>query len=437
MALQVSIIGAGLAGSEAAWQLAERGVSVTIYEQKPERFSEAHKEPVCAELVCSNSFRGDDIANAVGLLKREMAVLGSLIIREGRAHAVPAGGALAVDRVAFSAAVTAALETHPRIRFVRGEIKELPAERPLIIATGPLTSDALAERVQQLVGAQSLAFYDAIAPIVEGESINRDVVFAQSRYGKGGGDDYLNCPMTEEQYHRFVGELLAGRKVELKSFENLRPFEGCMPIEDMAERGPLTLAFGPMKPVGLVDPRTDRRPFAVVQLRREDQHGQLWNLVGFQTKLAYPEQKRVFSLIPGLENAEFVRLGSVHRNTFINSPLVLTPAQELRAHPGVFFAGQITGVEGYVESAASGLLAAIAVEASLRGEAYVPPPPTTAFGGLVRHLTESKPEHFQPMNVNFGIMEPLGKKVPRDRKKLALAERALADLDAWRFRRAA
>lgn len=437
MSLHASIIGAGLAGSEAAWQLAERGVEVTIYEQKPVRYSEAHHAPGCAELVCSNSFRGDDVSQAVGLLKREMAALGSLIIRSGRENAVPAGGALAVDRHAFSAAVTAALEAHPRVRFVRGEVTDLPAERPLLIATGPLTSDALAARVQALVGAASLAFYDAIAPIVEGDSIDRDVVFAASRYGKGGGDDYLNCPFTEEEYYAFVAELLAGRKVEFKSFENLRPFEGCMPIEDMAERGPLTLAFGPMKPVGLTDPRTGKRPFAVVQLRREDKHGQLWNLVGFQTKLAYPEQKRIFSTIPGLARAEFVRLGSVHRNTFINSPLLLSPAQELRAHPGVYFAGQVTGVEGYVESAASGLLAALAIEASLRCEAYAPPPPTTALGGLVRHLTESAPEHFQPMNVNFGLMDPLGKRVPRDRKKIALAERALADLDAWRFRRAA
>jgi methylenetetrahydrofolate--tRNA-(uracil-5-)-methyltransferase len=437
MTKEAGIIGAGLAGSEAAWQLAQQGIKVTIFEQKPERYSEAHKAPTCAELVCSNSFRGDEVSQAVGLLKREMETLGSLIIREGRTHAVPAGGALAVDRVAFSEAVTAALKSHPNIQFVYGERSALPDVRPLIVATGPLTSDALANEIQTLVGATSLAFYDAIAPIIDGESIDRDKVFAASRYGKGGGDDYLNCPMDEAQYYAFVQELLAGQKVPFKDFENIRPFEGCMPIEDMAERGPLTLAFGPMKPVGLTDPRTGKRPFAVVQLRREDKHGQLWNLVGFQTKLSYPEQKRVFRMIPGLENAEFVRLGSVHRNTFINSPMLLSKAQELTSSPGLYFAGQITGVEGYVESAASGLLAALAVGAALRGEEYIPPPPTTAFGGLLRHLTESDPAYFQPMNVNYGIMDPLGRRVPKDKKKTALAERALQDLSSWLQRRAA
>jgi methylenetetrahydrofolate--tRNA-(uracil-5-)-methyltransferase len=435
--MEVAIIGAGLAGSEAAWQLAERGVQVRVFEQKPEKRSPAHHAGGCAELVCSNSFRGDEVSQAVGLLKREMAVLGSFIIACARAHAVPAGGALAVDRNAFSDEVTRRLQAHPNIRFVSGEVTELPAARPLIIATGPLTSDALAARIQELVGGGSLAFYDAIAPIVDGESLDRDRLFAASRYGKGGGDDYLNCPFDEAQYMAFVDALLKGEKVPFKHFENLRPFEGCMPIEDMAERGPLTLAFGPMKPVGLTDPHTGRRPFAVVQLRREDKHGQLWNLVGFQTKLTYPEQKRVFGMIPGLAHAEFVRLGSVHRNTFINAPLALTAEQECKQAPGVFFAGQVTGVEGYVESAASGLLAALAVGARLHGETYTAPPPTTALGGLIRHLTESDPAHFQPMNINYGIMDPLARRVPKDQKKAALAARALADLDAWLLRRAA
>lgn len=435
--MQVSIIGAGLAGSEAAWQLAERGIQVTIYEQKPVRFSPAHKSGDCAELVCSNSLRGDELSQAVGLLKREMELLGSLVIRAARQHRIPAGGALAVDRHAFSAEITAALRTHPNIRFVTGEVTHLPDERPIIVATGPLTSDALAEHLTALLGVQSLAFYDAIAPIVEGETIGRDKVFAASRYGKGEGDDYLNCPLTEPQYDAFVDALLAGQKVPFKAFENLRPFEGCLPIEDMVERGRDTLAFGPMKPVGLIDPRTGRRPYAVVQLRREDKHGQLWNMVGFQTKLTYPEQKRIFRMIPGLEQAEFVRLGSVHRNTFLNAPLLLSSEQECRKLPGVFFAGQITGVEGYVESAASGLLAALAVAARLHDEAYQAPPATTALGGLVRHLTESRPETFQPMNVNFGIMDPLEVRMHRMERKTAIARRALAHVAAWQTRRAA
>jgi methylenetetrahydrofolate--tRNA-(uracil-5-)-methyltransferase len=437
MRMQVGIIGAGLAGSEAAWQLAERGFDVTIFEQKPERRTPAQKSDHFAELVCSNSFRGDDVTQAVGLLKREMESLGSLIIAEGRANAVAAGGALAVDRDAFSAAVTARLQAHPRIEIVQGEITRLPDCRPLIIATGPLTSDGLASELENLVGDRSLAFYDAIAPIVTGESLDREIVFAASRYGKGGGDDYLNCPLTESQYDAFLDALLAADKVAFKSFENIRPFEGCLPIEEMAERGRKTLAFGPMKPVGLVDPRTGERPHAVVQLRREDRHGQLWNLVGFQTKLTYPEQKRVFAMIPGLAGAEFVRLGSVHRNTFINAPALLTEAQELRSSPGIYFAGQITGVEGYVESAAGGLLAAMAVDSKARGEAYAPPPPTTALGGLIRHLTESNPRHYQPMNVSFGLMDPLPYRLPKDKRRPALAERALRELEEWRNRRAA
>ncbi len=431
MELKAAVIGAGLAGSEAAWQLARQGIAVTVYEQKPERFSPAHKLPGCAELVCSNSFRGDEITQAVGLLKREMASLGSIIIEEGRTHSVPAGGALAIDRVLFSEAVTKRLEEHPLITFVRSEQAALPDTRPVIVATGPLTSDALTESLQEILGGQYLSFYDAIAPIIDAESLNMDRIFAASRYGKGGGDDYLNCPMNEDEYNAFIDALLEAEKVEFRSFENLRPFEGCLPIEDMAERGRQTLAFGPMKPVGLTDPRTGKRPHAVVQLRREDKHGQLWNLVGFQTKLKYPEQKRIFRMIPGLENAEFVRLGSVHRNTFINSPRLLTSAQELREAPGIFFAGQITGVEGYVESAASGLLAGLAGAARLKNQEWQAPPPTTAMGGLIRHITESSPEHFQPMNVNFGIMEPLEQRVRKDKRREALAERAQRDMAAW------
>jgi len=427
----VTVVGAGLAGSEAAWQLAEAGVPVRLIEMRPVRTTPVHAGGGFAELVCSNSLRGDAPTNAVGLLKREMEVLGSLIMRAARATAVPAGGALAVDRTAFSAAVTAAVAGHPRVRVERREVTGLPPG-PAIIATGPLTSSALHAALAALLGEDALAFYDAVAPIVAADSLDFSRLFSASRYGKGDGADYLNAPLDREAYERFVAALLGAEKVPLKSFE--RYFEGCLPIEVMAERGPDTLRHGPMKPVGLVDPATGRRPWAVVQLRRDDLAAEHWNLVGFQTKLTRPEQRRVFRLIPGLENARFVRYGMVHRNTFINAPAHLDPFLRLRARPDVRLAGQLTGVEGYVESAATGLLAARLLLAELAGGTPAPPPPETALGSLVRHLTARRPEGFQPANVSWGLIRcPLELAAIRDkrRRRERQAEHALERIRAW------
>ena len=446
----IHIIGGGLAGSEAAWQVAQAGVPVVLHEMRPVRGTEAHQTDGLAELVCSNSFRSDDAeTNAVGLLHEEMRRCGSVILRSGDAHQVPAGGALAVDRDGFSGAVTAALAAHPLITLERGEVAGLPPAGwdSVIVATGPLTSPALADAIHALTGEDALAFFDAIAPIVYRDSIDLTTAWFQSRYDKpgpgGSGKDYINCPLDQDQYARLIGELLAAPKTAFKEWEASTPyFEGCLPVEVMAERGVDTLRFGPMKPVGLTDPHTGRRPHAVVQLRQDNALGTLYNLVGFQTKLKYGEQARVFRLIPGLENAEFARLGGLHRNTFLNSPRLLDRLLRLKVLPRLRFAGQITGVEGYVESAAIGLLAGRFAAAERLGRAVVPPPPTTALGALLGHITAgADAETFQPMNVNFGLFPPVddasgGRRGKQDRKR-AYCRRALADLDAWLGSRAA
>jgi methylenetetrahydrofolate--tRNA-(uracil-5-)-methyltransferase len=426
--IQLHIIGSGLAGSEAAWQAAEVGMQVIIHEMRPLKETEAHHTDKCAELVCSNSFRSDAVTNAVGLLHEEMRRCNSLILREADKHKVPAGSALAVDREGFSEGVTKALMGHPGITFIREEITALPPAEweNVIIATGPLSSPALSQAILQVTGEAYLAFFDAIAPIVHRESIDMNVAWFQSRYDKGEGADYINCPLTKEQYYNFIDALIAGDKTDFKEWEKNTPyFEGCLPIEVMASRGKETLAFGPMKPVGLTNPHKDERPYAVVQLRQDNKLGTLYNMVGFQTKLKYGEQERVFRSIPGLENAEFMRLGGLHRNTFINSPRLLETDLRLKAAPHIRFAGQITGVEGYVESAAIGLLAGrfAAGNGSL-------PPATTALGALLGHITGgADSKNFQPMNVNFGLFPPL--KIRKDMRAQAMSTRALEDLTCW------
>jgi methylenetetrahydrofolate--tRNA-(uracil-5-)-methyltransferase len=409
-------------------------VRVVLVEQKPVRRSPAHKSDGFAELVCSNSLRSDNPENAIGLLHEELRRLGSAVLEEADRARVPAGDALAVDRVAFSEALTRRIAEHPDIEVRKEEATALPDEI-CIVATGPLTGEGLARSLAEAVGDSALAFYDAIAPIVAGDSVDQSVAFRQSRYGKGGGDDYLNLPLSREEYERFVDELLAGQKVEPHAFEEPRYFEGCLPIEVMAARGRDVLAFGPMKPVGLVDPRTGRRPHAVVQLRREDRAGTAWNLVGFQTRLTWPEQKRIFAdCIPGLRGATFIRLGQVHRNTFLDAPRALAPDGSLRARPHVFCAGQITGVEGYVESAASGHVAARRVLARLRGERFAPPPGTTALGALLRHVTgEAHPPgyDYQPTNVIFALFPPLGERHRKQERKARLLARARRDFAEW------
>ncbi len=433
---RVSVVGGGLAGSEAAWQLARAGAEVDLREMKPARRSPAHKIDGLAELVCSNSLRSDNPENAVGLLHEELRRLGSLVLEAADATRVPAGDALAVDRERFSAFITGRLASHPRVRVVAGEVTSLPGgPEPTIVATGPLTGDALAGDIARFCGGR-LHFYDAIAPIVAAESIDMSIAYARSRYGKGGGADYLNLPLDEGQYHAFVEALLAGEKVAPHAFEEPRYFEGCLPVEVMAERGPGVLAYGPMKPVGLEDPRTGKRPFAAVQLRREDEAGTAFNMVGFQTRLTWPEQKRVFrEYIPGLRQAEFLRLGQIHRNTFIEAPRVLSPDLSHREFPHLFFAGQITGVEGYVESTACGLLAARAVLDRLAGRSFVPPPPATAMGALHRHLTGAAHPpgaDYQPTNVVFALFPPLeGRHRGKAARKSAHAERARRELTAW------
>lgn len=436
----VHVIGGGLAGSEAAWQLAQAGVPVALHEMRPVRATDAHSGDKLAEMVCSNSFRSDDSdSNAVGLLHYEMRRLGSLILACADAHKVPAGGALAVDRDAFAQAVTDALEAHPLVELRREEIAGLPPDDwdSVIVATGPLTSPALAEAVRDLTGEAQLAFFDAIAPIVHRDSIDMSKAWFQSRYDKpgpgGDGKDYLNCAMDKQQYLDFIAALIAGEKVEFKEWEKKTPyFEGCLPIEVMAERGPDTLRYGPMKPVGLTSPHLDRRPYAVVQLRQDNALGTLYNLVGFQTKLKYAEQTRIFRMIPGLENAEFARLGGLHRNTFLNGPLVFDQSLRLKAQPRLRFAGQITGCEGYVESAGVGLLAGRFAAAERKGDALRPPPADTALGALLNHITGgANAETYQPMNVNFGLFPPIDDRIRgRDRKK-AYTSRAKAALEAW------
>ena len=435
---KAQVIGGGLAGSEAAWQLAEAGIEVTLHEMRPVRKTDVHQTHGLAELVCSNSFRSDDkTANAVGVLHEEMRMMNSLIMREADIHAVPAGGALAVDRDNFSAGVEQALENHDLVTINRDEITELPSpsDGPVIIASGPLTSDSLANSILAETKEDDLAFFDAIAPIVHFDSINMDIAWFQSRYDKGTGKDYINCPMNEDQYNAFITALCEGEKMSFKEFEENTPyFDGCMPIEIMAERGPQTLRFGPMKPVGLTNAHDGSRPFAVVQLRQDNELATLFNMVGFQTKMKYGEQVRVFRTIPGLENAEFARLGGLHRNTFINSPRLLDGQLRLKTQPHIRFAGQITGVEGYVESAATGGMAGRMLACELHEQTWQSPPQTTAHGALLSHITGgAMADTFQPMNVNFGLfpaMETKKRLKGRDRKH-AYAERALNDMQQW------
>lgn len=431
----IPVVGAGLAGCEAAWQLAEAGFPVRLFEMRPTRTTPVHTTGAFAELVCSNSLRGDSIGNAVGLLKREMELLGSLIVTSARETAVPAGGALAVDRALFSERVGERISNHPLITVERTEVVDLP-DTPAIIATGPLTSPALHATLQALLGEASLSFFDAIAPVVAADSLDNDRLFRASRYDKGEGADYLNAPLNQEQYEYFIDELLSAERVDFKEFEqkDIKFFEGCLPIEVMAERGRDTLRFGPMKPVGLVDPRTGSRPWAVVQLRQDDLSADHWNLVGFQTKLRQSEQKRVLRMIPGLENARFARFGMVHRNTYINAPSHLGPLLRLIKRPEIQLAGQMTGVEGYVESAATGLMAALFFGSALNGNTPEPPPPETAMGGLIRHLTERPAAGFQPSNITWGLMvcpEDLRRIRSKKDRRVAQAERALEIIGRW------
>ncbi|MCH4892676.1 methylenetetrahydrofolate--tRNA-(uracil(54)-C(5))-methyltransferase (FADH(2)-oxidizing) TrmFO [Sphingomonas sp. SFZ2018-12] len=429
----IHIIGGGLAGSEAAWQLASAGLKVRLSEMRGSgEMTPAHQSDRLAELVCSNSFRSDDAErNAVGLLHAEMRALGSLIMAMGDAHKVPAGSALAVDRDGFADAVTAALAQHPNITVVRERVDALP-HGPAIVATGPLTAPALADAIGAETGKDSLAFFDAIAPIVHFDTIDMDTAWFQSRWNKGEGRDYINCPMNQDQYRAFHQALLDGEKTEFREWEDVPYFEGCMPIEVMAERGLDTLRYGPMKPVGLDDPRTGRWPHAVVQLRQDNATGTLWNMVGFQTKLKYAEQVRIFRTIPGLEQAEFARLGGLHRNTFIRSPELLDPTLRLKSRPNVRFAGQITGCEGYVESAAIGLIAGRFAAAELKGEVLTPPPVETALGALLGHITGGAAvESYQPMNVNFGLMPPITVRSKKADRKLLYTARARDAFSAW------
>ena len=427
----IVIIGGGLAGSEAAWQAANRGAKVTLYEMRHKEMTKAHKTGGLAELVCSNSLGSADPLNAPGILKEEMRRLGSLIIASAEQARVPAGSALAVDRDQFSLAITRALESHPNVRILHEEISEIPTDCLCIIATGPLTSDKLSAAIRAVTQSQHLYFFDAISPIIDAESINMEVVFAASRYDKGGAD-YLNCPMDDAQYNAFYDALMAAEKVQPKEFEKTPYFEACIPIEVMAERGRQTLLFGPLKPVGLEDPRTGKRPTAVIQLRTENVHRTCYNIVGFQTKLTYPEQKRVFRMIPGLEQAEFLRYGSLHRNTFINSPQLLLNTLQFKSRGTLFFAGQLVGVEGYTESAAMGGFAGINAARALAGLPLVTPPPTTAHGCLVGHVSSSDPKHFQPMNTNYGLFPPLAQPVrDKEKKRQLIVQRAREDFERW------
>ncbi len=427
----VTVIGAGLAGSEAAWQLASRGVRVRLIEMRPVRMTPAHRTAFFGELVCSNSLRNASLTTAVGVLKEEMRRLGSLVMQAADRARVPAGGALAVDREEFARALTQALERHPMVEVVRGEATAIP-DTVTVVATGPLTSPALEAELARLVGSRHLYFYDAIAPVVSAGSIDMGKAFRASRYGTSGDDgDYINCPMTHGEYEAFVTALLGAQQFAAHEFEKPLYFEGCMPIEEMARRGPMTLAFGPMKPVGLVDPRTGRRPAAVVQLRQDDRAGRLYSMVGFQTKMLHGEQRRIFRTIPGLERVEFVRLGSLHRNTFIDAPRVLAPTLQLRARPELFLAGQMTGVEGYVESAAMGLFAGLNAERLLRGRPLLTPPPETALGSLVAYISEPARRDFQPMNANFGLMPETDDRRRGVEKREALANRALGAIESW------
>ena len=426
---KIAIIGAGLAGSESAWQLAERGHAVSLFEMRPARMTPAHKTGMCAELVCSNSFKSRSIENAHGLLKSEMAILKSMILQTGEKFSVPAGQALAIDRERFASRVSEKLKKHPLINFCNKEITNvheiINSYSFVIIATGPLTSDAFSLSLQDILGEKYLSFYDAISPVVTEESIDMNVAFRASRYGKGD-DDYINCPMDFQQYQKFIAGVKDSEKANFHDFEDLRPFEGCLPIETMIQRGTDTLRFGPMKPVGLEHPRTGDRFHAIVQLRQENIVGSLYNMVGFQTKMKWSAQKKVFKMIPGLEKAEFVRLGSVHRNTFLNSPVLLNSQLSLKSNPKVFFAGQITGVEGYMESTAMGIIASRQISSKIENRKITIPPPETMIGALLNYITNSDPKTFQPMNANFGLFIPPRQKMGKAERKKWYAERALS-----------
>ncbi len=437
---EATVVGGGLAGCEAAWQLAERGIKVALVEMKPALMSPAHQTPLLCELVCSNSLRSDELGAPAGLLKHELRQAGSMVIAAADRHKVPAGGALAVERFGFGRAVTRRLALHPNVRIERRAVNGLP-DGPTIIATGPLTGGALADAVRGLFGGERLYFYDAIAPIVAADSIDRERSFTASRWGRdtdsdklaGAEGDYINCPMDADDYYAFVDAVAAGRKVTPHAFEEARFFEGCLPIEVMVDRGRDVLRHGPMRPIGLTDPRTGRRPFAVLQLRPENRYLTAYNMVGFQTRLAYPEQQRIFQMIPALAEAEFLRFGSIHRNTFIDSPNLLGPELELRTRPDLRFAGLITGVEGYIESCAMGLLAALFLAGRLRGRAVEPPPPTTAFGGLYQHIRAARGpgQAYTPTNINFGLLPRIEGRIKKRERKLLMAERAVADFDRW------
>ena len=435
MSERLRVIGGGLAGCEAAWQAAKRGVKVDLYEMRPKVKTPAHETGELAELVCSNSFRSNSLENASGLLKEEMRKLDSLILRSADSCRVPAGMALAVDRASFSKAITQAVENDARITLHREEIRSLDDDAPTIIATGPLTSDSLSAEIARLTQGKYLYFYDAISPILYADSIDTSVAFMGSRYGKGaeeGGEgDYLNLGLNESEYCQFVEGLLAGEKIPLREFERAVYFEGCLPLEEMAARGKDTLAFGPMKPVGLEHPETGETYAAVAQLRREDLTGDFFSMVGFQTRLRYPEQKRIFSTLPALENARFLRYGSLHRNTYVNAPRLLRITLQLKRHPNIFMAGQLTGVEGYLESAAIGLLAGINAAAVIHEAPILPPPAATALGALNRYIVEANSKNFQPMNINYGLFPPLEKRVPKKHRKKHVTNRAVEEMDQW------
>ncbi len=436
MSERLQIIGGGLAGCEAAWQAAKRDIQVDLYEMRPHVKTPAHETTDLAELVCSNSFRSNSLENASGLLKEEMRKLDSLILRSADSFRVPAGMALAVDRSSFSKVVTQTIENDPRITLHREEITNLEGDAPTIIATGPLTSDSLSAEIARMTQGKYLYFYDAISPILHADSIDMSVAFIGSRYGKGeeegGKGDYLNLGLSETQYYQFVENLIAGEKIPLREFERAVYFEGCLPLEEIAARGKDTLAFGPMKPVGLEHPETGETYSAVAQLRREDLTGDYFSMVGFQTRLRYPEQKRIFSTLPALRNARFLRYGSLHRNTYINAPRLLRITLQLKRHPNIFMAGQLTGVEGYLESAAIGLLAGINAAVTIHEKPLLPPPPTTAIGALNHYVIEANPKNFQPMNINFGLFPPLEKRIPKKYRKKSVINRAIKDMEQWR-----
>jgi len=432
MTPEIVIIGGGLAGSEAAWQVANRGIRVLLYEMRPERMTDAHTTGDLAELVCSNSFKSNELTNAHGLLKEELRKLGSIIIGIADKTRIPSGSALAVDRKEFSGMVTDAISSHPGIKVIREEISVPLFDVPVIIAAGPLTSEGLVSWIKRTIGDELIYFYDAVSPVISSDSINMDIAFRASRYNKGGAD-YLNCPMNREEYERFYNAMVVADKVPARDFEDIPYFEGCMPIEVLAGRGKETLLYGPMKPVGLKDLRTGEQPYAVIQLRQEDKYGQAYNMVGFQTRLKWPDQRKVFRMIPGLEQAEFLRYGSLHRNTFINSPLILDSSLRLKKVDNIYMAGQITGVEGYTESVSSGLLAGLSAAHYLKGNEFPPPPETTCMGALLNYVTSGSVQKFQPMNINWGLIAPLSVKIKnKDMQRKRLAERAIEDIVRWK-----